>query len=121
MSTKNKIKEKCDEIKTLLLDKNKKYGDSALNPLKIFSECDASTSIKVRLDDKLKRIANAGLIEDTEDTLKDIAGYIILLMIAKDNEGNNIQRRKTHKGSAVHTGGDCTLSYPTGEVQGSDT
>lgn len=121
MSTKNKIKEKCKEIKELLLDKNKKYGDSALDPLNVFSGCNASTSIKVRLDDKLKRIANAGLVEDTEDTLKDIAGYIILLMIAKDNESNNIQRRKTHKGSAVHTGGNCTLSYPTGEVQGSDT
>ena len=101
MNTKDKIKNKCKEIQELLLDKNKKYGDSALEPLGVFSKCNASTGIKVRLDDKLKRIANTGLTEDTEDTLIDIAGYIILLMIAKDNESNDIQRRlqkrrKTH-------------------------
>ena len=120
MNTKDRIKQKCKEIEDLLIDKNKKYGDSALNPLNIFSACNASTSIKVRLDDKLKRIANAGLVEDTEDTLIDIAGYIILLMISKEDEGNNIQRRKAHKGSASHTAGDCAVTYSGGEEQVSD-
>ena len=121
MNTKDRIKQKCKEIEDLLIDKNKKYGDSALNPLNIFSACNASTSIKVRLDDKLKRIANAGLVEDTEDTLIDIAGYIILLMIAKDNEGNNIQRRKVHQSATSHTAGNCTITYSEGEEQGSDS
>ena len=121
MSTKNRIKQKCKEIEDLLIDKNKKYGDSALNPLNIFSACNASTSIKVRLDDKLKRIANAGLVEDTEDTLIDIAGYIILLMIAKEDESNNIQRRKAYKGSSSHTAGDRFITYSGGEEQGSDS
>ena len=121
MSTKKQIEQKCKELQDLLVDKNSKYGDSALNPLKVFSGCNASTGIKVRLDDKLKRIANAGLVEDTEDTLTDIAGYIILLMIAKDNEGNNIQRCKVHQSTTSHTAGDCALSYTEGEEQGSDT
>tara|TARA_R100001463_G_scaffold108305_1_gene162840 strand:+ start:1711 stop:2076 length:366 start_codon:yes stop_codon:yes gene_type:complete len=121
MSSKDKIKSKCKELQDLLIHKNSKYGDSALNPLKIFSECNASTSIKVRLDDKLKRIANAGLVEDTEDTLIDIAGYIILLMIAKENESNNIQKYKAPQRSSSHTAGECTLSYSDGEEQGSDT
>jgi len=121
MNTKDKIKIKCKEIESLLIDKNNKYGDSALDPLHIFSSCDASTSIKVRLDDKLKRIANAGIVEDTEDTLIDIAGYIILLMIAKDNESNNIPRHKAHQGAASHTAGNRALANTRGEEQAANT
>lgn len=121
MSTKDKIKMKCKELEALLIDKNNKYGDSALDPLHIFSSCNASTSIKVRLDDKLKRIANAGVVEDTEDTLIDIAGYIILLMIAKDEESNNISRHKAHKGATSHTSGDRAVAYTTRSQQEADT
>lgn len=121
MSTKDKIKIKCKELEALLIDKNNKYGDSALDPLHIFSSCNASTSIKVRLDDKLKRIANAGVVEDTEDTLIDIAGYIILLMIAKDEESNNISRHKAHKGATSHTSGDRAVAYTTRSQQEADT
>lgn len=121
MNTRDQIIQKCKELQDLLISKNDKYGDSALEPLKVFSVCNASTGIKVRLDDKLKRIANAGLVNDTEDTLQDIAGYIILLMIAKDNESNNIQRRKNVKSTSSHTAGDSTVSYSEWEEQGSDT
>ena len=120
MSTKDKIEIKCKELKELLLYKNDKYGDSALEPLGVFSNCNASTGIKVRLDDKLKRIANAGIIQETEDTLIDIAGYIILLMIAKDNESNDIQRRLQKGGPTSHTAGDCAVSYTRGEVKETD-
>ena len=121
MSTKDKIKIKCKELESLLIDKNNKYGDSALDPLHIFSSCNASTSIKVRLDDKLKRIANAGIVEDTEDTLIDIAGYIILLMIAKDEESYNIPRHKAHKGATSHTAGNRAITYTKREEQETDT
>ena len=121
MSTKDKIKQKCQQLEELLVKKNNAYGNSALEPLGVFSSANASSGIKIRLDDKLKRIANAGLVEDTEDTLIDIAGYIILLMIAKDNESNNIQRRKNVKSTSSHTAGNSTLSYSEWEEQGSDT
>jgi len=120
MNTKNKIKKKCSDLQELLLEKNEKYGDAALNPLKVFSGCCPSAGIKVRLDDKLKRIANAGLVEDTEDTLIDIAGYIILLMIAKDNESNDIQKRIRKGESSSHTAGDCSISYTEGQLKESD-
>jgi len=93
MNTRAKIKAKCRELEQLLLDKNEKYGDAALQPLNIFSSANASTGIKVRIDDKLKRIKNAGLVDATEDTLQDLAGYFILLMIAKDNESHDIRER----------------------------
>jgi len=117
MNTKDKIKTKCKNLQDLLLSKNERYGDSALSPLNVFSSANASSGIKTRLDDKLKRIANAGLVEDTEDTLIDIAGYIILLMIAKDNESNDIQRRLQEGRSTSHTAGDSAVSYTRGEIK----
>ena len=120
MSTRDNIEKKCRELKELLLRKNDAYGNSALEPLGVFSSCKSSEGIKIRLDDKLKRIANAGLVDDTEDTLIDIAGYIILLMIAKDNENNNIQKRIRKGITASHTAGDRTIAYSAREVEGSD-
>jgi hypothetical protein len=93
MNTRNKIKKRCKDLEDLLLMKNAKYGDAALDPLNIFSKAGAVAGIKVRIDDKLKRIQNAGLVDATEDTLQDLAGYLILLMIAKDNESHDIQKR----------------------------
>ena len=116
MNTKDKIKEKCRLLESLLVKKNNAYGDSALEPLGVFSSANASTGIKIRLDDKLKRIANAGLVEDTEDTLTDIAGYIILLMIAKDNESNDIQKRIRERSTASHTDKDGIDEDTVGEV-----
>jgi len=83
--------------------KNAKYGDAALDPLNIFSKANAVAGIKVRIDDKLKRIKNAGLCDATEDTLQDLAGYLILLMIANDNASNDIQERLGQNKSTPHT------------------
>lgn len=77
----------CDEIKDLLISKNAKYGDSALNPSRIFSNASAVEQILVRIDDKLSRIQKgAGLIADDEDVINDLIGYLILLKIAQKNE-----------------------------------
>lgn len=103
MTTSQKIKSKCKAIEELLLSKNSKYGDSALEPLNIFSSANAVTGIKVRIDDKLKRIKNAGLVDATEDTLQDLAGYLILLLIAKDNESNDIQERIRERATSSHS------------------
>ena len=89
-------------MEKLLLQKNAKYGDSALQPLNVFSEANAVNGIKVRIDDKLKRIKNAGLVDATEDTLQDLAGYLILLMIAKDNASNDIQERLRQDKPTLH-------------------
>ena len=72
----------CDEIKELLLAKNRLYGDSALNPVRIFSKEDALTQIKVRMDDKLSRIRTMDP-SDTEDAYLDLMGYLVLHRVAK--------------------------------------
>ncbi len=71
-----------EEIKEFLLTKNTQYGDSALNPIRIFSKADKSEQLKVRIDDKLNRLmqGNASL-ESDEDVVKDLIGYLILLLI----------------------------------------
>ena len=76
------IADECDEIKAMLLGKNKAYGNSALEPLRIFSTANADEQIKVRLDDKLSRLARGTGVE-TEDVEGDILGYLVLLRIAR--------------------------------------
>jgi len=77
----------CDEIKELLLKKNEKYGDSALNPVRVFSKSSAQEQLLVRIDDKLSRIQRGiGLLASDEDVIQDLIGYLILLKIAIKKE-----------------------------------
>ncbi len=78
------IEDVCDEVKILLLRKNKAYGNSALEPMRIFSRADAVEQIRVRIDDKLSRIKN-GMEKDMvpEDTVMDLIGYLVLLRVAE--------------------------------------
>lgn len=80
-----KIADMCDRLKNLLLEKNRKYGDSALNPCRVFSKSDAVEQLKVRMDDKLSRIRNAQSDED-EDVYMDLAGYLVLMMVAREDK-----------------------------------
>ena len=88
--TQNSIRWTCNEIRDLLVSKNKAYGDSALEPENIFSKLDNAQAICARIDDKLSRIKNSGLDDATEDTLDDLIGYLILLKIARETKGENV-------------------------------
>lgn len=85
-----RIARKCDDIKELLLEKNAAYGNSALDPLRIFSRANPVEQIKVRLDDKLSRIARGSETSIKEDTPRDLCGYLILLMVAQDVETERV-------------------------------
>lgn len=71
----------CDELKELLLEKNRKYGDSALNPVRVFSKASTLEQLKVRMDDKLSRLRNAQ-DDDDEDPITDLIGYLVLYKVA---------------------------------------
>jgi hypothetical protein len=71
-----------EEIRDLLIAKNQKYGNSALEPLGVFSQLSAKEGLLVRIDDKLKRIKNGSLELDDEDVVNDLIGYLILLKIS---------------------------------------
>tara|TARA_B100000900_G_scaffold354794_1_gene323702 strand:+ start:4896 stop:5192 length:297 start_codon:yes stop_codon:yes gene_type:complete len=84
--TQKKISNICDDIKELLIYKNQRYGDSALNPCRVFSKASATEQLLVRIDDKLNRIMKgAGLIAKDEDVVDDLIGYLVLLKIDLQN------------------------------------
>jgi hypothetical protein len=71
----------CLEIAALLLDKNISYGNSALDPIKIFaSDIDAGKQIDIKIDDKLSRIKRGNEFQG-DDTILDLAGYLVLKLI----------------------------------------
>ena len=80
-STEELIKLVARDVVLLLLEKNKAYGDTANNPPQIFSKLSAREGILARLDDKLSRVKNKGLNDNTEDTISDIIGYLILYKV----------------------------------------
>ena len=72
----------CEDVKELLLYKNQKYGNSALEPARIFSKASAVEQLLVRIDDKLNRIHKGeGLIGEDEDVIMDLIGYLVLLKL----------------------------------------
>ncbi len=72
----------CDEIKNMLVSKNQSYGDSAIDPIRIFSKSDTLEQIKVRIDDKLSRISRGSEFYGDND-LDDLIGYLVLFKVAK--------------------------------------
>ena len=83
------LQHELDELRDLLVRKNAQYGDSATNPLRVFSRAAADEQLRVRIDDKLSRLARG--TGDTEDTEQDLLGYLLLL---------RVQRRLRSEGTA---------------------
>lgn len=80
--TQEKIEQVCDNFKKFLLEKNKRYGDSAINPLKLFSKHEPDNPICTRLDEKLQRIqaSEEGI---RKNDAADCVGYLFLLCVQK--------------------------------------
>ena len=78
----NKLDTAASDIVELLKNKNKAYGNTALSPVKIFSRLDATEALCARIDDKIMRIKNKGINDQTEDTVDDLIGYLLLLKMS---------------------------------------
>jgi len=96
------IATECEAIKQLLIMKNKEYGNSAIEPKRIFSKVDAVEQIKVRIDDKLSRLMSGGEKSIKEDTVQDLIGYLVLLRVAEHIHSVKVLDesdlvRKTHR------------------------
>ena len=85
LETQRRIREIGENTIEMLIEKNQSYGDSALNPLGIFGNKDAVTSLGARIDDKLARIKTLGFEGFGEDNVKDLIGYLILLQVELEN------------------------------------
>lgn len=80
-SSGTEIVAECLRLANFLLEKNQRYGDSALNPLRVHSSAHVIEQLRVRMDDKLSRMIrgqHAG-----EDPALDYVGYWVLLQIAE--------------------------------------
>ena len=117
MNRRDQIVAATNRVRDLLLEKNDAYGDSALSPLNHFASANAEYGIRQRIDDKLKRVQNAGLNYDTEDTLLGLAGYLILLIIARD-EGDNIQNNIQEGSAASNQYRHSSASHKGWSVEG---
>jgi hypothetical protein len=83
----NKIIEQCLEIAEMLINKNRSYGNSALDPIRVFSKTGTREQLYVRIDDKLNRLMK-GTDYPGDNDIDDLIGYLILLKIAKDKNVN---------------------------------
>jgi hypothetical protein len=82
MNAQRAIESVIDEIEEFLLEKNRKYGNSALEPVRVMSKAATDEQIRVRIDDKLSRL-QSGQLDDDEDVILDLIGYFILLIVHK--------------------------------------
>lgn len=80
--TQQKIKDILSGMTDLLLYKNRKYGDSAINPKKIFYKGDSTNSILIRLDDKIGRVMSNTEEKPHVNDVADIIGYCTLLLVS---------------------------------------
>jgi len=88
--TQKKIIETCEAIQSILLTKNLRYGNSALEPIKCFYKGDNTNSILIRLDDKLSRIKNSEHLRFND--VCDLIGYLILYLVSQ-----NIDKKEYEK------------------------
>lgn len=86
MNFQDEVYQVLSEITIMLVAKNQKYGNSAIEPLGIFSDLSPEEGLKVRIDDKLKRIKNGSLQKDDEDVVNDLIGYLVILKILQKNQ-----------------------------------
>lgn len=80
--TEKAILDECNRFADLLVTKNRAYGNSALDPVRIFSKADNLEQLKVRIDDKLSRMARGTEFTGDND-IDDLVGYLVLYSIAK--------------------------------------
>ena len=99
-TTQDTIREVGTGVINLLLKKNKDYGSSVFESPILFPELKAKDCILIRMSDKIKRFSNLvgnntspEVNESIEDTMKDLAGYAILWLVANSMETSDAVSR----------------------------
>tara|TARA_R110002074_G_scaffold75100_6_gene171857 strand:- start:481 stop:750 length:270 start_codon:yes stop_codon:yes gene_type:complete len=84
--TQMKIRLTMEEMTDFLISKNEQYGDSVMSPIRIFSDANTEAGLRIRIDDKLNRLLQGNdSMETDEDVVKDLIGYLTLLLISMRN------------------------------------
>jgi len=88
---KHKIIHECESLRELLISKNSNYGNSALTSPP-FASVTTREALMVRLGDKFNRLQTLSkgepdkVGESINDTIRDIAGYCILILIESETK-----------------------------------
>lgn len=99
MTNKEKIERQCVALCELLKRKNHDYGDSFAEPPYLAPNLNVATAAFVRLSDKFKRLQtlvarNAECRDETlQDTLRDVAGYCVLLLAHFDGGVPTVEKK----------------------------
>ena len=110
------IRATCQEMADFLVEKNRAYGNSAAEPVGIFSKrLDPLAQIDVRIDDKLNRLLKGNEYAG-DDTIKDLAGYLLLRMIVaaeqkKESAFDLSEEAKKAQSARVQHGGIIPSSH----------
>jgi hypothetical protein len=80
--TQAKIEKVCKALATFLVAKNKNYGNSALEPIRVFSKVEADVGMMVRMDDKLSRLRNSE--KPRRNDVVDLLGYLGLYCVKQN-------------------------------------
>ena len=94
MPTQQKIKDILSGMTDLILYKNRKYGDSAISPKKIFYKGDSTNSILIRLDDKIGRVMSNTEEKPRVNDVADIIGYCTLLLVSMGITSEDLKKFK---------------------------
>lgn len=92
--TQKKIIDILDGMKDLLLYKNTKYGDSAINPEPVWYKGSSTDSILIRLNDKQSRIKNNPDKLPRVNDVADMIGYLTLLLISMGVTAKDLEKFK---------------------------
>ena len=91
-NTQDSIRERCEELCSILQAKNANYGDTARESPYMLPWIEPQTALWVRMSDKIARLRSLlskepdKVGESIRDTLLDLAGYSLLLIMEIDKE-----------------------------------
>jgi hypothetical protein len=71
----------CGQLSKFLSHKNIRYGNSAMQPQRIFSKATPDEQLLVRMDDKISRIRNT--YEMRKNDIVDLMGYLVLYCVSR--------------------------------------
>ena len=101
------IRKKCNEIRDLLIEKNKSYGNSVFDKGVLFN-VDPMYAIQARINDKLNRIKSKETYM-SENDLMDLTGYLILLQVYMDEVDKRMS--ETIKSAETYKEGETPFTY----------
>ena len=85
VSTDHPLTHLYNRLRDQAIAKNRAYGDSALHPIGLFGSGRAKDAIGARIDDKLSRFKNHhGAFG--ENDVEDLIGYLVLWLLADEDE-----------------------------------